>query len=98
MRTESVFHALGLEDADELVAKADLAVAIVERLTARGLNNTQASEATGIARQEIVHLKAARLTRFTLDRLIKALNRLDSLARVRVVIELRNSLPEAAQS
>jgi predicted XRE-type DNA-binding protein len=90
---ESVFHALGLPDADEQVAKADLALAIIQRLEARGLNNSRAAEATGIARQEIVHLKAARLSRFTLDRLIRALNRLDRDARVRLVVEARQPLP-----
>ena len=86
---ESVFHALGMPDADEEVARADLAMAIIKRLDDRKINNSDAVKFTGIARQEIIHLRAARLSRFTIDRLMKALNRLDGNARVKIVVEER---------
>ncbi len=87
----SIFHGLGFEDADELVIKAELIQAIMDRVAARGLSKVQAAAALGMARPEASHLLNGHLDRFTIDRLIRALATLDGDARVRVVIEPRAS-------
>jgi predicted XRE-type DNA-binding protein len=88
----SIFHGLGFEDADELVIKAELTQAIMDRVSARGLNKTQAAAALGLSRPEASHLLNGRIDRFTIDRLVKALSALDSGVRVRVVVEPRTEL------
>jgi predicted XRE-type DNA-binding protein len=87
----SVFHALGRADADEQVAKAQVAIAILERFEKGGLNNVQAAAAAGVCRADVGHLKAMRLSRFTLGWLMRALGQLDPGTHVRVVIEPRSA-------
>jgi predicted XRE-type DNA-binding protein len=88
----SVFHGLGFEDADELVIKAELVQAIMDRVSVRGLNKVQAAVELGMSRPEASHLLNGHLDRFTIDRLIKALAAIDAGSRVRVVIESRTDL------
>lgn len=96
--TPSVFHELGLPDADELVIKSELATAIVERVKARGLNQTAAASALGMPRTEVSHLMHGRISRFTIDRLIRALSSLDRTVRMRLVVESREADNGAAAS
>jgi predicted XRE-type DNA-binding protein len=88
----SVFHGLGFEDADELVIKAELTQAVMDRVSARGLNKAQAAVELGMSRPEASHLLNGHLDRFTIDRLIKALAAIDAGSRVRVVIDSRDEV------
>ena len=83
----TVFHGLGFPDADQLAIKADLLVAIGHLVKARGHNKTQAAEAMGLTRPEASYLLNGKLERFTIDRLVRALNHLDPGRRVRVTFE-----------
>ena len=90
MESKNVFHELGLPDADELVIKSELMSAIHERVRARGLNQTQAAAVLDMPRSEVSHLMRGRISRFTIDRLVRALNNLDETVRLRLVLEPRD--------
>lgn len=92
MEAKSVFHELGLPDADELVIKSELMTAILDRVKARGLNQTQAATALDMPRSEVSHLMRGHISRFTIDRLVRALATIDGGSRVRVVIEPREGI------
>ena len=98
MEPQSVFHELGLPDADELVIKSDLMTAILERVKARGLNQTQAATALAMPRSEVSHLMHGRISRFTIDRLVRALATLDGSVRLRLVVESRDGGKEVVAS
>jgi predicted XRE-type DNA-binding protein len=80
----SIFHDLGLEDADDLFEKAKLVRRIQLIMTQRGLTQTQLGEAIGMPQAEVSRLLRGRLDRFTFDRLFRALRALG----VRVVVIL----------
>ena len=91
----SVFHDLGLEDADELLEKAKL----IRRIQAimmeeRGLTQTQLGEVIGMPQAEVSRLLRGRLDRFTFDRLFKALRALG----VRVVVMFPDEATPASSS
>lgn len=88
---DSVFHELGLPDADELVIKSGLVTEIVLRRQARHLNQTQAAAALGVPRSEVSHMLHGRIGRFTIDRLVRALASFDSSVQVRLVVEVRDT-------
>ena len=57
----NVFADLGLRDADELVAKADLAHAIQQLIQARGLSQRAAACRLGVAQPDLSNLYRGRL-------------------------------------
>lgn len=85
MDDESVIHAssgnvfadLGLPDAPELLAKADLAIEIGRVLDERGLSQSEAARLLRTSQPRISDLRRGRLEGFTLDRLVRFLNALD---------------------
>ena len=90
----SVFHDLGLEDADELLEKAKLVQRIQAIMEERGLTQTQLGEAIGMPQAEVSRLLRGRLDRFTFDRLFKALRALG----VRVVVMFPDEATPASPS
>ena len=93
----NVFADLGLADADVLLAKADLAIAIVLRVEERGLTQADAARLLRTTQPRISDLRRGRLHRFSIDTLLRLLTRLgvdvelrltprqEETARVRVV-------------
>jgi predicted XRE-type DNA-binding protein len=93
----NVFADLGLPDADELLAKADLALAITRRIAERGLTQSDAARLLRTTQPRISDLARGRLGRFSMDTLLRLLVRLgvdvelrfapkrEEAARVRVV-------------
>src|SRR2546430_13835110 len=65
----NVFADLGLRDADELVAKADLAHAIQQLIQARGLSQRAAACRLGVAQPDLSNLYRGRLEGFSIERL-----------------------------
>lgn len=82
----SIFRQMGEADADVLAVKAALGVAIAKRVRAHGYTQQQAADAMGIPRSEVSRILGAKLARFTIDRLVMALQTLDPTARVTVRI------------
>jgi predicted XRE-type DNA-binding protein len=80
----NVFRDVGLPDPDTKLIKADLAAEIIRVLRTAKLSNVAAARRAGVAETDISRIRHADLNRFTIDRLVRILNRLDR--RVEVVI------------
>ena len=72
----NVFADLGLEDAEELQAKAIMAVAILKIIKHRRLTQTKAAELLGTSQAHISRIKNGNLEGCTYDRLVGWLNKL----------------------
>ena len=85
----NVFADLGLEDADELFARAQLGFHVYKLLTARKLKQRDAASLLGIKQPEVSHLMNGHFSRFTADKLLDFLKRLDQ----KVTIQIRPHKP-----
>lgn len=73
----NVFADLGLEDAEELYTRAALGAQVVNMLKARGCTQAEAAKLLGIKQPEVSALMCARFHRFSQERLIGFLNKLN---------------------
>jgi predicted XRE-type DNA-binding protein len=85
----NVFADLGLEDADELFARAQLGFHVYTLLTARKLKQREAASLLGIKQPEVSHLMNGHFSRFAVDKLLNFLMRLDQ----KVTIQIRPHQP-----
>ena len=81
----NVFADMGLEDADELLIKADLAISITAIIKQRGLNQSAAAKVLGIDQPKVSRLVRGDLYGFSIDQLIRLLGALGQ--KVRFTIE-----------
>jgi len=72
----NVFADMGLEDADELLIKADLALSIAAIVKRRGLNQTAAAKVLGIDQPKVSRLVRGDLYGFSIEQLIRLLGAL----------------------
>ena len=82
--TGNIFQDMGMRDAEERLAKAELARLIRKNLEARDLTQTEAAELLGITQPDVSDLVRGKLARFSMSRLEKFLNRLDLEIRIQV--------------
>jgi predicted XRE-type DNA-binding protein len=75
--TANVLVDLGLDDAEELSAKAALAVRLNELIDTRGLTQTEAARVTGMTQPKVSQVKRYKLQNISLERLMQALVSLD---------------------
>lgn len=75
--TGNVFADLGLPDADQLLAKAELARTIRGLIERRNLTQTDAARLTGTTQPKVSDLFHGRLDGFSMERLYRFLNALD---------------------
>jgi len=87
----NVFADLGYPNAHVQQAKAVLAAEIIKAMDAGKLTVRKAETRTGIAAADFSRIRNADLGRFTIDRLIKILDRLDAQLDVQVTVR-----PQAA--
>lgn len=80
----NVFADLGLEDADELYARAQLGFHVHKLLTARKLKQREIASLLGIKQPEVSHLMNGHFSRFTTDKLLEFLKRLDQTVSIRI--------------
>lgn len=73
----NIFADLGLPDAEELLAKAEMVRQISNLIELRGLTQEQAAEILGTSQPVVSDLVRGRLKKFSIERLIVYLNRLD---------------------
>ena len=73
----NVFADLVLEDADELYTRAALGAQVVNALKERGCTQAEAAKLLGIKQPEVSALMCARFHRFSQERLIGFLNKLN---------------------
>jgi len=83
----NAFRDLGKENADIEQFKAILAAEIIKALDRDGLSVRKAHSLTGIAAADFSRVRNADLGRFTVDRLMRIINRLGS--RVDVAVKVR---------
>ena len=75
--TENVLVDLGFEDAEELTAKASLAVKLNELVERRGLSQTEVAAITGMTQPKVSQVRRYKLQNISLERLMQALVSLD---------------------
>ena len=75
--SDNVFADLGLEDAEELYTRAALGAQVVNMLKERGCTQAEAAKLLGIKQPEVSALMCARFHRFSQERLIGFLNKLN---------------------
>lgn len=73
---DNIFAALGRPDADELLAKAELAREIERLIKERGLTQTAAARILGVTQPDVSDLFRGRLGGFSMERLYRFLNAL----------------------
>ena len=80
----NVFADLGLENADELLVQADLAIAINKEIHARGWTQVEVAERTGLTQSDISRLGKMKTDGFSQERMQNALRRLGMDVEIRI--------------
>ncbi|WP_251880536.1 helix-turn-helix transcriptional regulator [Achromobacter sp. Marseille-Q4954] len=83
--TDNVLLDLGFEDAEELSAKAALALKINELIDQRGLSQLETAALTGMTQPKVSQIRRYKLQNISLERLMRALVSLDQ--HVKIVVE-----------
>ena len=83
----NVFHDLGHPNADAEQLRSLLAAEIIHVLNERDLSVRKAESLTGIAAADFSRIRQAKLSRFTIDRLMTILNRLNRKVEVTVTVQ-----------
>ena len=87
--SDNPFRYVGLSDPDTKLMKADLAAGILRILRERDLSGAKAAELARVTEADISRIRNADLNRFTIDRLVKIVNRLDRQIEVGVTMRPR---------
>jgi predicted XRE-type DNA-binding protein len=82
--TGNVFQDMGMRDAEERLAKAELARLIRREISTRGLTQVAAADLLGIQQPDVSDLTRGKLARFSISRLERFLNALDLEIRIQV--------------
>jgi len=96
--TGNVYRDFGRPDAGLAQARAVTAAKIIRILDERGLSTRDAERLTGVAHSEFSRIRNTQLRRFTLDRLIGILGKLDADVELNVTFKSRKQSGRAARS
>lgn len=80
----NVFADLGLDDANELFARAQIGIHVFNLLKKRGLKQKDISKLLGIAQPDVSHLMNGHFNRFTTDKLMEFLRCLDQKVIIKI--------------
>jgi predicted XRE-type DNA-binding protein len=80
----NVFADLGLPDADERFTRAKLGFHVYQLLIARKLKQREIAELLAIKQPEVSHLLNGHFNRFTTDKLLEFLRRLDRKVTIQI--------------
>jgi predicted XRE-type DNA-binding protein len=80
----NVFADLGLKDSGELYARAQIGVHVFKILKEKKLKQREISAILGIAQPDVSHLMNGHFSRFTTDKLLDFLKRLNRKVRIEV--------------
>jgi predicted XRE-type DNA-binding protein len=80
----NVFADLGLKDADELFAHAQIGSCVYKIVKARKLKQREIAKLLGIAQPDVSHLMNGHYSRFTTDKLLDFLKRLDRKVTIQI--------------
>ena len=83
--TDNVLADLGFDDAEELTAKAALALKLNTLIEARGLSQIEAAAITGMTQPKVSQVHRYKLQNISLERLMQALVSLDQ--QVKIVVQ-----------
>ena len=83
--THNVLLDLGLDDAEELSAKAALALKFNELIDQRGLSQSETAAITGMTQPKVSQVRRYKLQNISLERLMQALVSLDQ--HVEIVVQ-----------
>ena len=89
----NVFADIGVPDAEEHLAKADLVIGIAAIIKSKGLSQTAAAKLVGIEQPDMSRLMRGHFEGFSYDRLFGILNALGE--NVRIVVSQARSAREA---
>jgi predicted XRE-type DNA-binding protein len=82
--TGNIFADLGLEDADELFTRAQIGFFVFKILEAKKLKQREIATVLGIAQSDVSHLMNGHFSRFTTDKLLHFLKRLDQKVTIQI--------------
>ena len=80
----NVFADLGLEDAEELYTRAALGVQVMKILNDRGYSQKESADVLGLKQPEVSAIMRAKFSRFSQERLIGFLNKLNQKVTIQV--------------
>jgi predicted XRE-type DNA-binding protein len=80
----NVFADLGLDDADERFTRAKLGLHVYQLLIGRKLKQREIAELLAIKQPEVSHLLNGHFNRFTTDKLLEFLRRLDRKVTIQI--------------
>jgi predicted XRE-type DNA-binding protein len=80
----NIFADLDLKDSDQLLARAQIGYYVFKILEDRKLKQREISEILGIAQPDVSHLMNGHFSRFTTDKLLDFLKRLDQKVTIEV--------------
>ncbi len=80
----NIFADLGLEDAEELQTRGMIGYHVIQLLKAQDLKQREIATQLGIKQAEVSHLLNGHFSRFTTDKLLEFLKRLDQ----KVIIQI----------
>jgi predicted XRE-type DNA-binding protein len=80
----NIFADLGLEDSSELYTRAQIGVYVARILKDRKLKQRQIADILGVAQPDVSHLMNGHFSRFTTDKLLDFLKRLDQKVKIEV--------------
>jgi predicted XRE-type DNA-binding protein len=80
----NVFADLDLKDADQLLARAQIGYHVFKILKEEKLKQREIAEVLGIAQPDVSHLMNGHFSRFTTDKLLDFLRRLDRKVTIEV--------------
>ena len=80
----NVFADLGLEDSGELFARAQIGYHVHKIIIAKNLKQREIASLLGIKQPDVSHLMNGHFSRFTADRLLEFLKRLDQKVTIHI--------------
>jgi predicted XRE-type DNA-binding protein len=80
----NVYADLALNDADQLLSRAQIGFHVFKILEAKKLKQREIAEVLGIAQPDVSHLMNGHFSRFTTDKLLDFLKRLDRKVTIEV--------------
>jgi predicted XRE-type DNA-binding protein len=82
--SRNVFADLGLKDSDELYARAQIGFCVHKIINDKNLKQREIGAVLGIAQSDVSHLMNGHYSRFTTDRLLDFLKRLNRKVTIRI--------------
>lgn len=80
----NVFADLGLKDSDELFTRAQIGFCVYKIVKFKKLKQREIAAVLGIAQSDVSHLMNGHYSRFTTDKLLDFLKRLDRKVTIRI--------------